>query len=436
MVWDNCLENLKGKLSEEMWKQHISGLRLLEVNDIKAVVEAPPNADLKMLSRNLKGLVEMAYMEVSGGSNPEFEFRHPPQHNTTRAGFNKGPHFATSNLQDTFTFESFVVGGKSQFAYSAAFAVAESPGKTQFNPLLIYGGSGLGKTHLLQAVGNYALDENPQTKVHYITAEDFTREFINAIKERHITEFSNYYRNEVDVLLIDDIQFLDRKIETQNEFFHIFNTLYQGGKQIVLTSDNPPSEVKGLEDRLISRFQWGLSVDVQPPDVETREAILRKKADMAHLDLGDEIITYLAVNIEGNVRQLEGAVSKLLLLTSVEKSDISMNLARMVVEEIAPSFKRQVNKDAIISTVSEFFAIPEDKLLESGRGTKEVAHARQVAMYLMKKLTNLSHKSVGKRFGDRDHSTVVHAINTIETFMKEDHGFAKALEQLRNKLQS
>jgi len=435
MLWQQCLNNLREKLADQSFQEYIADLKLTEVSEFRAIVEVPHNKDLRKISRSFKGLIELAYSEVANQSL-DFEFRHPENQNARGAMAQHSPFTQSPRnmLQEEFTFDSFVVGGKSQFAYSAAVAVAESPGSTQFNPLLIYGGSGLGKTHLLQAIGNFIVDEDPSTRVHYVTAEDFTREFVDSIKSNRIAEFSTYYRTKVDLLMIDDIQFLDRKVETQNEFFHIFNTLHQAGKQIVLTSDNQPSEVKGLEDRLISRFQWGLCVDVQPPDVETREAILRKKADKNHLDIDDEIIGFLATNIEGNVRLLEGAISKLILLSTVERTDITIGLARQVVEEIQPAIKKQVNKDDILSIVADFYSVEEDKLLEAGRGTKEVAHARQLAMYLMKELTNLSLKSVGKRFADRDHSTVVHAIKLIQRQMEEDATFKRTVDGLKNKL--
>jgi chromosomal replication initiator protein len=434
VIWQKCLDNLKGKLSEQVFHEYISDLKLVEVNEYRALVEVPHRKNLRMITKSFKGLMELAYLEVADRSL-DFEFRHPEASISVQKNLSFSQS-TSSELHDEFTFESYVVGEKSQFAYSAAVAVAQSPGENKFNPLLIYGGSGLGKTHLIQAIGNLVLEDDPTMQVRYITAEDFKQEFIDSLRNHRIAEFSSYYRNDVDVLLIDDIQFLSGKVEIQNEFFHVFNTLHQGGKQIVLTSDNPPGEVKGLEERLISRFQWGLCVDVQPPDVSTREAILRKKAERNHLDIDEEVIGYLANCIEGNVRQLEGAVSKLILLSTVQKCDVSLELARQVASEIAPPMHRQINTDEIITLVADFYQVEEDRLREGGRGTKEVAQARQVAMYLMKELSSLSLKSVGKRFGDRDHSTVVHAIKTVQKSMKEDSSFGRTVEALKNKLQN
>lgn len=430
-VWDNCLENLRGKLSEQSYKDYFVGLRLIEKNTSKAIVEMPAGRDIKNFIKIYKGLVEMAFQEVSGQAL-EFEFRVPetPSLTSGKSGFafSRNPSVA---LQSMFSFDTFVVGDKSQFAYSAAVAVAQHPGSTKYNPLLIYGPSGLGKTHLIQAIGNYIIEGDSGKRVRYITADDFQREYVDSLQNRSINEMSNYYRNEVDVLLIDDVQFLSGKIETQNEFFHIFNSLHQVSKQIVLTSDVPPSEIKDLSERLVSRFSWGLSVDVKPPDAETREAILRKKAESSQLEINEEVLRYLAQSIEGSVRLLESAVRMLLLRATVKKCDIDLKLAREVVGEIVPSIKKRVNMDAVVRAVAEYFQIHEDRILEPGRGTKEVAQARQVAMYLMKQLTHLSLKSIGTRFGNRDHSTVVHAIKTVEELMSQDPAFQRTVEGLK-----
>lgn len=428
MLWNRCLENLRGKLSQQVYQDLFSGLRLVELNDRRALVEVPIGRDMRQFSRVYKGLIELSFQE-SAGMSPDFEFRHPEQQ---IASSRTGPIFRAQSiaLNPSFSFESFVVGGKSQFAYSAAFAVAQHPGGGKYNPMLIYGGSGLGKTHLVQAIANYVLEGDTGKRVRYLTADDFSREYVECLKDNRLNEMSNYYRNEVDVLLIDDIQFLSGKIETQNEFFHIFNSLHQVGRQIVLTSDAPPAEIKDLQERLISRFSWGLCVDIQPPDVETREAILRKKAEASHIDMDEEVIRFLAQGIEGNVRLLESAVRKLLLLTNVRNCDIDLALAKEVVAEMVPSIKKRVNLEAIVHAVANHFSVDEEKILEEGRGTKEVAQARQVAMYLMKQLTHLSLKSVGIRFGNRDHSTVVHAIKTVEKSMQEDPSFKRAVENL------
>ncbi|MEE0876826.1 MAG: chromosomal replication initiator protein DnaA, partial [Fibrobacteraceae bacterium] len=298
----------------------------------------------------------------------------------------------------------------------------------------IYGAPGLGKTHLLQAIGNYVLESEPDKKVCYLTAHDFMEQFIKSLREQRVSEFSSYYHNKVDVLLIDDIQNWSGKEETQNEFFHIFNALHQAGKQIVLTSDVPAVEVKSLAERLVSRFSWGLTVDIQPPDVETREAILRQKAKAQHLDIDNEVILYLAENISGNVRFLENAITKLTAQASVMHHDIDMTLARRVVNEILPTIRRRVNVNAIIQAVSQHFDIPADKLIEKGRGTQEVSKARQVAMYLTKELSTLSLQGIGQHFGGRDHATVIHANKSVKQYIEMDPTFAREIETLKNNI--
>ncbi len=430
--WAKCLEKLQGKVSTQVYSEVLNGLKLSEVHDNRGIVLVPTGRDLKGL-RPYKGLVELAWQEATGRF-VEFEFRpEMPVAAPSRAGFGYGRTPSVS-LSDQFSFDNFVVGDKSQFAFSAAFAVAQNPGSTKYNPLLIFGGSGLGKTHLIQAIGNYIIEGDTGKRVRYLTADDFQREYVDSLMNGVTNDMSNYYRSEVDVLLIDDVQFLSGKIETQNEFFHIFNTLHQASKQIVLTSDVPPSEIKDLSERLVSRFSWGLTVDIKPPDAETREAILRRKAEASQLELEDDVLQYLAQTIEGSVRLLEGAVRKLLFVASSRNKDIDLAMAREVVAEIAPTIKRRVGIEAIIHAVAKYYEVSEDKLLEAGRGTKEVAHARQVAMYLMKQLSTLSLKSVGMRFGNRDHSTVVHACKTIEKEMADDPSFTRVLENLKNSI--
>jgi chromosomal replication initiator protein len=341
------------------------------------------------------------------------------------------------DLNPDYTFEEFVVGSNSQFAYSAAPAVAKEPGGTRFNPLLIYGGVGLGKTHLLQAIGNHVRRELPGKKIRYVTSEGFYREFVESIQHNRINEMSAFYRHEVDVLLMDDVQFLSGKDRTQEEFFHVFNFLHQSQKQIVLTSDAPPGELKGLQDRLVSRFQWGLFVDIQLPDRETREAILRRKAHALNLDISEDVISYLAEAIDSNIRVLEGAIRQLLLQASIQHADITLELAEEIVRRTgAQRTERRVAAEDVTTMVADYFAVEVDKIMEQGRGTKEVAQARQVAMFLVKELTSSSLKSIGQRFGGRDHSTVVHAIKTIEKAMDKDNGFRKSVDTILGKLKN
>jgi chromosomal replication initiator protein len=338
-----------------------------------------------------------------------------------------------SHLNERYTFNNFVEGSNNQFARAASLAVAKSPGKTTFNPLVIYGGVGLGKTHLIQAVGNSMKMDKLAKRVLYVSSEKFTVEFIDAIQHNRLKEFSGGYRN-VDVLLMDDIQFFTGKERTQEEFFHTFNTLYQSGKQIVLTSDRPPKELKGIEERLISRFQWGLVVDIQPPDLETRIAILQKKAEENLLTLPQEIIELFATNITSNIRELEGSLIRLLAKSSLQGKDVTLELAKGVLKDLSLGVKRSLTIEEIQRLVCDHYKIPED-LIRAKNRKKEIALARQISMYLAKKMTTHSLKTIGLHFGGRDHSTVIHALKTVEELRKKDKKTKEELAALERKIE-
>jgi chromosomal replication initiator protein len=432
--WTSCLGSLKEKLSEDVFNQWITPLKVFDLSEFQVSLAVPQNLDMDQLGKMYLGLIEHCYQEVNG-REVRIQLRRMPSTVSAPGYAHPFTGMPVIDLNPNYTFEEFVVGSNSQFAYSAALAVAKDPGGTKFNPLLIYGGVGLGKTHLLQAIGNLVLAENSRKKVRYVTSEAFYREFVESIQHNRINELSNYYRNEVDLLLMDDVQFMSGKDRTQEEFFHIFNSLHQSRKQIVLTSDSPPGELKGLEDRLVSRFQWGLFVDIQPPDRETREAILRRKAVALNLDISDDIIGFLAEAIDSNIRVIEGAIRQLLLQASIKHSDITMELAKEIVNRTGvnrPS--KKVTPEDITTVVANYFVVEVDKIIEQGRGTKEVAQARQLAMFLMKELTSASLKTIGQRFGGRDHSTVVHAIKTIEKAMEKDDSFKKSVDAIMSKL--
>jgi chromosomal replication initiator protein len=337
-------------------------------------------------------------------------------------------NYLSLQLNRRFTLDSFVVGPNNQFAHSAALAVANAPGKTKFNPLHIYGGVGLGKTHLLQSIGNYHIFINPKCSVIYITSEEFYLSFIDAIKTNSIKKFSDRFRS-CDILLVDDVQFFSGKESSQEEFFHIFNDLHKNGKQIVITSDIPPNEIIGLQERLISRFQWGLCVDIQPPNSETRVAILKKKAEEDNLNIPENILYFIAENVVSNIRELEGVIIKLLAYASITKSDITIDFVRGVLKESFKSQKTKISLDEIIEKVASFYKISVNKIREKDR-RKEVAHCRQVGMYIAKNLTNYSLKTIGLNFGGRDHSTVIHAIQNIENQRKGDILLSKDIEYI------
>jgi chromosomal replication initiator protein len=335
-------------------------------------------------------------------------------------------------LNKRFTLDSFVVGPNNQFARSASLAVAEAPGKTKFNPLLIYGGVGLGKTHLLQSIGNHILTSMPQYSVTYITSEEFYLNFIDAIKNNNTKKFTAKFRSS-DLLLMDDIQFFAGKESTQEEFFYVFNTLYQNGRQIVLTSDLPPSSLKGLQDRLVSRFQWGLSVDIQPPDLETRVAILKKKAEEDNLSIPQDILYYIAEHVSSNIRELEGVVIRLLAFASITRSDITLDLVKNVLKDSTKTEKTKLSIDEIIEKVADYYKVPVNNIREKNR-RKEVAMCRQIAMFIAKNSTNHSLKTIGLNFGGRDHSTVIHAIQQIEFMKQNDESIAKDIDYIVSSL--
>lgn len=339
-----------------------------------------------------------------------------------------------SYLNSKYKFDNFIKGEGNQLARAAAFAISENPGETSFNPLFIYGGVGLGKTHLIHAIGNKIIEKYPSKKVMYIPSDVFTNEFVDSVQNNTTNEFSNKYRN-VDVLIIDDIQFLVGKEKTQDLFFHIFNNLHQSGKQIVLSSDKPPKDLKGLNERLISRFQWGLTADIQPPDFETRIAILRKKVEnYGGMEITDEIIEYIAHNITSNIRELEGCLVKLLANATLNGKDIDFELTKKTVKEISSVKQTNISIDYITKIVCEFFEVDENKVREKNR-KKEVVMARQVAMYLSKKLTKSSLKTIGLHFGGRDHSTVIHAFNTVEQQLDDDISLKDTIDSIRNKIE-
>ncbi|MBW7887387.1 MAG: chromosomal replication initiator protein DnaA [Bacteroidetes bacterium] len=338
-----------------------------------------------------------------------------------------------TNLNPRYTFNNFIKGESNQLARAAAMAVANNPGGTSFNPLVLYGGTGLGKTHLMQAIGNYAIEIGKAKRVIYVTSEKFTIEFIDAIRADKANDFSAFYRS-MDILIVDDIQFLSGKPGTIESFFHTFNSLHQAGKQIILSSDRPPKELQGIDDRLISRFQWGLTADIQAPDLETRTAILRKKCEDENVVIPDQVIDFIAANVTSNVRELEGAFIKLLFNASMLNREVDVSLAKEVLKELVTEIRSPVTIEEIQRLVAEFFDIPPD-LLRAKTRKQEIVNARQIAMYLAKDLTNSSLKTIGLNFGGRDHSTVIHACQTVEEQISVDAKFKSTIESISKKIE-
>ena len=340
-------------------------------------------------------------------------------------------NYATTNLNPKYTFSTFVDGNNNRFAHAAALAVAEAPAAS-YNPLFIYGGVGLGKTHLMHAIGNEILKNNKNSKILYVTSEVFTNELINAIKDNTSDQFRSKYRN-IDVLLIDDIQFIAGKERCQEEFFHTFNTLYESGKQIILSSDRTPKDIPLLEDRLKSRFEWGIIADISNPDYETRLAILRKKAQLDKIIIDDEILTAIATKIDSNIRELEGTLNKLIAKASLTNSQITMEMAERAINDIVAQQEKVISAEFIQDTVAKYFNVnPKD--LKGSKRSNDITFPRQIAMYLCRNVANMSLPQIGKDFGKRDHTTVMHACNKIEQDIKTNSNTKLIVESVKNLL--
>lgn len=348
------------------------------------------------------------------------------------ASHGAGPLFYMP-LNERYTFDSFVVGEGNRFAHAASQAVSKSPGRTQFNPLVIYGGVGLGKTHLLQAIGHHALSKETGLSVIYVPSEKFMSDFIESLRQQNVPEFQRVYRS-ADVLLVDDIQFLIRGEQTANEFFHTFNALHQNGKQIVMTCDSPPGKLQGLEERLISRFQWGLVSSIEPPDLETRIAILQKKAEINGIHLPEEVATFLGNYISSNIRELEGALNHIMAYCAVNQTELSVDAARKIVKERSTQEISHLSIEGIQKMVAKHFDLTPELLIGKTR-KQEVASPRQIAMYLVKRHTKSPLKVIGLHFGNRDHSTVIHAVQTVDKKCGQDPGFARIVQSLSEEIQ-
>jgi chromosomal replication initiator protein len=367
---------------------------------------------------------------TSGGSTS-----HSPSRSAAGGGPGAAPRASHPlGLNEKYTFESFVTGPSNRFAHAAALAAAETPGAA-YNPLFIYGGVGLGKTHLLQAVGHYVLRHTPHLRVRFVTIEMFTNDFINSLRDDSIEGFKRRYRTN-DVLLIDDIQFLERKEQTQEEFFHTFNSLYEAGKQIVITCDRPPKALHTLEDRLVSRFEWGLITDIQPPDLETRIAILRKKVRYDSIPLrDDDVLTHIASRVLTNIRELEGCLNRVAAYSAVAGRPIDIALAREVLKDIPETAAVKITVDSIISTVSSATGVSVAEM-KGDRRSRAIVQARHLAMYLARDLTDVSLPHIGERFGGRDHTTVLHAVDKVTRLMREDRDLYNLVQQLTARIKS
>lgn len=340
----------------------------------------------------------------------------------------------TSNLNPKYTFDTFVVGDNNKLAHAASVAVAEAPAES-YNPLFLYGGVGLGKTHLMHSVAHYILEKNPDAKVLYVTSESFTNELIDAIRRDKNEEFREKYRN-IDVLLIDDIQFIIGKESTQQEFFHTFNVLHENKKQIIISSDKPPKEIETLEERLRSRFEWGLTADIQSPDYETRMAILRKRAELDGLTIPDDVIQYIANNIKSNIRELEGALNKICVFSNLERTPISVELAEIALKDlISKDDNREITPELIIRTVADHYNISYQDIISSKKSS-DIAYPRQIAMFMCRQMQDISLKSIGNCIGGRDHTTIINGIKKIEKDLSTNPSLSNTIETIKKKINS
>lgn len=393
---------------------------------------SPQSAPQQSRSGGQGGASSQQASAPQGQSSGETETEEPPISNPFAIpGIQKSE--VDSQLNENYTFERFIEGDCNRLARSASWAIAQEPGGTSFNPFLVYGGVGLGKTHLIQAIGNYVKANDNADNVLYVSSERFTTEFVQSIQRNRISEFSMFYR-QIDLLIVDDVQFFSGKEKTQEEFFHIFNALHQSGKQIVLSADRPPREIEGIEERLLSRFQWGLSADVQSPGLETRIAILQRKAEDDGIDLDQEVIEFIAHNVKSNIRELEGALIRLLAHATLHQRDLDLALAKEVLRDLMQDTKVNLTIEEIQRIVCDYLDIPED-LVRAKTRKREVVRARQIAMYFCKELTQHSLKTIGLHFGGRDHSTVIHANKTVEDQMETDEQFRNMVEEIGRKIE-
>ncbi|HMN49960.1 MAG TPA: chromosomal replication initiator protein DnaA [Ignavibacteriaceae bacterium] len=444
-IWKNCLTRIKENVTLMTYNTWFLPIRPVEIKDNNLKVQLPSQFFWEWIDEHYSLLINKTVKDVLGSTgtlsyiiadekeNKEENLRQENLFFANKVKIIEKPKpVHETNLNPRYQFDNFIKGEGNQLARAAAGAISDNPGETSFNPFFIYGGVGLGKTHLIQSIGNRIIEKFPEKKVIYLSSDSFTVEFVEAIQSNRVNEFSSFYRS-MDVLIIDDIQFLIGKEKTQDLFFHIFNTLHQSRKQIILSSDKPPKDLKGLDDRLVSRFQWGLSADIQPPEFEMRIAILKNKAEDYGMQVSPDILEYIANNITSNIRELEGCLIKLLASASLNSKEITLELAKKTVKEIATDRKVNITIDDISKAVCSYLNIAENKLREKTR-KKEIVLARQLAMYFSKELTKSSLKTIGLHFGGRDHSTVIHACNSIEEMKNNDNSMKELIEGIRTKL--
>ncbi|MGI6558946.1 MAG: chromosomal replication initiator protein DnaA [Limnochordia bacterium] len=427
LIWEKTLSLLRQDLPKPSFDTWLKGTRACSFSDGRLTVEVPNDFARDWVEARYKEDLQSALQQVVGDAW-EIVLVVPKAEGAPPSAPKAAPEAAPAALNPKYTFDTFVVGNGNRFAHAASLAVAEAPARA-YNPLFLYGGVGLGKTHLMQAIGHYAHTHHPHLRVVYVSSETFTNDLISAIARKSMQEFRGKYRN-ADILLIDDIQFVAGKESTQEEFFHTFNSLYEASKQIVITSDRSPKDIPTLEERLRSRFEWGLTADIQPPDVETRIAILKQKAQADEIAIDDETLSYIASKVESNIRELEGALNRVTAFASLHGQAITLDLAQDALKDILPSHeKRPPTIARIQEVVAEYYGATTADL-QSKKRTKAVVFPRQVAMYLCRELTDSSLPQIGDHFGGRDHSTVIHACDKIANDLTQDPSLAAEVQEL------
>lgn len=440
-LWQAILGNLEVTLSKANFTTWFKNTSILEKNEDNIVVSVPNsftkewlqnkyNSDiLKALRMIAPEIKEVKYQIVSSSGSPK------PQpvetQNKSVSGSRVVQNTTNTGLNPKYTFDTFIVGKGNELAYAACNAVAKKPGQV-YNPLFLYGGVGLGKTHLMQAIGHEVLKVNPSAKVMYVTSEKFTNEFVQSISLGRVAQFKELYRS-IDVLMIDDIQFLAGKEQTQEEFFHTFNTLHQNNKQVILSSDRLPKDIPAIEERLVSRFEWGMIADIQAPDFETRLAILKAKAIEKNYDVDAAVLTHIAETIQSNIRELEGALNRLMVYCQLNNTRPTIEQVKTVLVGVASAKKRVISIKRLMEVVADFYNITLDDLLRQSR-RKEFVKPRQIAMYLMREELENSFPSIGEHFGGRDHTTVMHAVDKISKLLLEKESLKQELDLIVNKL--
>ncbi len=469
LVWESCLKIIKDNISLQSFTTWFEPIKPIKVENFVLTIQVPSQFFYewleehyvtllrKTIKRELGDQAKLEYrvlMESKSSANINPKTMDLPNNREGIYGANevslptmlstpmvKNPFVipglkkihVDSQLNPNYLFETFIEGDCNKFARNAAKAVAKSPGGNAFNPLVIHGGTGLGKTHLAQAIGNFIKTNMPGKTVLYVGSEKFTTQFLNALREQSTNDFIHFYQ-QIDVLIIDDIHYLGNKAKTQDIFFHIFNHLHQNNKQLILTSDKAPKDLEGVEDRLLSRFKWGLTTDLQSPDYDTRVSILRKKMYADGVEMSEDVVRFIATNIKNNVREIEGVVTSILAQATLNKQEINLDLAKRTVLNFVKHATKEISLEMIQKTVCDYFEVPVEKLKEPTR-KRQFVQARQLSMYFAKEFTKASLKSIGQQFGGRDHSTVIHSCQAVKNLVDTDEDFKDSVDELRKRIE-